>query len=116
LLDEMVAALPRRDDLSAQVRAALAADLRGGPTLEGVAARLGVPPRSLQRRLAAEGTSYNGLLDQVRHELALRYLRQRELALVEVAFLLGFAEQSVFQRAFRRWTGTSPAEWRRRET
>jgi AraC-like DNA-binding protein len=83
--------------------------------MERVAARLGMPPRTLQRRLTVEGTSYNGLLDELRHELALRYLRQRELALAEVAFLLGFAEQSAFQRAFRRWTATSPAEWRRRE-
>jgi AraC-like DNA-binding protein len=113
LLDEMLAALPRRGELSERVRDALAADLRDGPTMEGVAARLGMPPRTLQRRLTAEGASYNGLLDELRHELALRYLRQRELALAEVAFLLGFAEQSAFQRAFRRWTSTSPAEWRR---
>ena len=110
----MSAALPRRGELSEMVRDALTSDLQSGPTLEGVAARLGRPPRSLQRRLKAEGISYNGILDELRHDLALRYLGQRDLSLAEVAFLLGFAEQSVFQRAFRRWTGTSPAEWRRR--
>jgi AraC-like DNA-binding protein len=115
LLDELGAASPRRGDRSEEVRAALVEELRSVPTLEGVAARLGVAPRSLQRGLSAEGTSYSGLLDELRHELALAYLRQRDLALAEVAFLLGFAEQSAFQRAFRRWTGTSPAEWRRRE-
>jgi AraC-like DNA-binding protein len=115
VLDELGAPPPRRGDLAEKVRSALAQDLRGAPTLEGLAARLELPPRSLQRLLSAEGTSYSGLLDELRHELALGYLRRRDLALAEVSFLLGFAEQSAFQRAFRRWTGTSPAEWRRRE-
>lgn len=113
LLDELTAELPRRPELAEQVRAALAAELRSGPTLEGVAARLGTAPRSLQRRLSEEGTSFNELLDELRRELSLRYLAEPDLALVEVAFSLGFAEQSAFHRAFRRWTRSTPAEWRR---
>lgn len=113
LIEELLAALPRRGGVAEQVRAALAADLRGAPSLEGVAGRLGMTARSLQRRLSAEGASYNEILDELRHELALRYLEQESLALAEVAFLLGFAEQSAFHRAFRRWRAATPAEWRR---
>ncbi len=113
LMDEMLAALPRRGEVAERVRAVLAEDLRGGPSLEGVAGRLGMTTRSLQRRLRAEGASYNDILDELRHELALRYLGQPGLALAEVAFLLGFAEQSAFHRAFRRWREVTPAEWRR---
>jgi AraC-like DNA-binding protein len=116
LLDEMLAELPRRAALGEQVRAALAADLRSGPTLEGVAARLGTTPRSLQRRLREEGGSFQELLDELRRELSLRYLGEPDLTLAEVAFSLGFAEQSAFHRAFRRWAGTTPAEWRRAHT
>jgi AraC-like DNA-binding protein len=115
LMDEMLTELPRRAGVAEQVRAALAANLKSGPTLDHIAERLGTTPRSLQRRLQAEGTSYNDLLDELRRELSLRYLDQRDLALVEVAFLLGFAEQSAFQRAFKRWTGDTPAQWRRRD-
>jgi AraC-like DNA-binding protein len=113
LLDEMLAELPRRPGLAEEVRAALAADLRSGPTLEDVAARLGATPRSLQRRLRAAGSSFQELLDELRRELSLRYLAEEDLPLVEVAFSLGFAEQSAFHRAFRRWMKVTPAEWRR---
>jgi AraC-like DNA-binding protein len=113
LLDELLASRPERSALAEQVRAALAADLRSGPSLDDVAARLGITPRSLQRRLRAEGSSFLDLLDELRRELSQRYLAEAELSLAEVAFALGFAEQSAFQRAFRRWMGTTPAEWRR---
>jgi AraC-like DNA-binding protein len=113
LLDELLASRPERSGLAEQVRAALAADLRSGPSLDDVAARLGTTPRSLQRRLRAEGSSFLDLLDELRRELSQRYLAEAELSLAEVAFALGFAEQSAFQRAFRRWMGTTPAEWRR---
>jgi AraC-like DNA-binding protein len=113
LLDEMKAELPREADLAERVRAALAADLRSGPTLERAAARLGTAPRSLQRRLQAEGASFQALLDELRRELSLRYLAEEDLSLADVAFSLGFAEQSAFHRAFRRWMKLTPAEWRR---
>ena len=69
--------------------------------------------RSLQRRLEAEGTRFAALVDAVRKDLALRYLADPRLALGEVAYLLGFAEPSPFHRAFKRWTGTTPAAMRR---
>lgn len=113
LLAEMTAELPRAGDLVARARRALAAGLAEGVTIEALAAGLGLSSRALQRRLLAEGSSYNALLDDLRRELAVGYLRRPTLALAEVAYLLGFSEQSAFQRAFRRWTGTSPARWRR---
>ncbi|HET7543675.1 MAG TPA: AraC family transcriptional regulator [Polyangiaceae bacterium] len=83
-------------------------------TLAGMASRLRMSERSLQRRLGDEGQTFDGLLDQLRHELALRYLADRKIAIAEVAFLLGYSEPSAFHRAFKRWTGTTPSQARQR--
>jgi AraC-like DNA-binding protein len=71
-------------------------------------------PRTLQRRLHEENTSHQQLLDELRRELAQRYLREPTIAIGETAFLLGFSEPSAFHRAFKRWTGTTPGTFRRR--
>jgi AraC-like DNA-binding protein len=85
---------------------------RGGKTtITAVARELGVSGRQLQSRLKEEGTSYQKLLDQVREELALDYLKQGEGTLCELAFLLGYSEQSAFNHAFKRWTGSTPGEF-----
>jgi AraC-like DNA-binding protein len=68
--------------------------------------------RNLQRSLQAEGTSYQQLLDQTRKELAVRHLQQPQSSIHDVAFLLGFSEPSAFHRAFKRWTGQTPREYR----
>jgi AraC-like DNA-binding protein len=68
--------------------------------------------RTLNRMLAGEGTSYRHLLDQLRHELASRHLANPHISIGEVAFLLGFSELSAFYRAFKRWSGRTPAEFR----
>jgi AraC-like DNA-binding protein len=86
----------------------------GEPKREEVARALFMSERTLQRRLHDEGTSYHELLDGTRRELAQRYLRQRKMSLAEAAYLLGFADQSAFQRACRRWFGTSPMQYRNR--
>ncbi|MEO1115443.1 MAG: helix-turn-helix transcriptional regulator, partial [Pseudomonadota bacterium] len=78
-----------------------------------VAARLGLSARTLQRRLAAQGHAFQDLVDEARQELAVRLLRRTDYALAEVAFLTGFAEQSAFTRAFKRWRGETPAHFRR---
>ncbi len=67
--------------------------------------------RSLQNRLKVEGTSFQKLFDQVRKELALNYLKDGDTAISEIAFLLGFSEQSAFNHAFKRWTGTTPRKF-----
>jgi AraC-like DNA-binding protein len=69
--------------------------------------------RTLQRRLAEEGTSFRGLLDDVRRTAAARHLRTPGLSNAEVAYVLGFSELAAFQRAFRRWYGVTPGEFRR---
>lgn len=85
---------------------------RDDTDLPAVARKLGTGERSLQRRLREEGTSFQAVLEDARHELALRYLRDPRLSLSEIAYLLGFADLSAFYRAFKRWTGTAPAEYR----
>lgn len=83
----------------------------GEPTRARLAAALHLTPRTLLRRLAAENTNWKTLLNDVRRELALSYLRQNRSA-AEITYLLGFADPANFTRAFRRWTGTVPTRWK----
>jgi AraC-like DNA-binding protein len=87
---------------------------QGEPRREVVAQALHLSQRTLQRRLQEEGTSYQQLLDDTRRELAEQYLAQPNLTLLEVAYLLGFADPSNFFRAFRRWFEETPGEYRAR--
>jgi AraC-like DNA-binding protein len=97
-----------------QARAVIARLLRRGEhDVDQVAAALGVTARSLQRRLKDEGTTFQTVRDELRCELALTYLRGGATT-AEVSFLLGFSEASAFFRAFKRWTGMTPAEVQRR--
>jgi AraC-like DNA-binding protein len=103
-----------QEDPAARVRAAIAEELNGRePALAPVARRLGTSARTLQRRLREEGTSFAAELDAVRRERAEAFLRAPDVSIAEVSWLLGFAEQSGFTRAFRRWTGVAPTDWRR---
>ena len=68
--------------------------------------------RTLQRKLKDEGTSFMDLLQDTRLQLARKYLRQPSRSVVETAYMLGFSEPSTFSRAFKRWTGLAPAEYR----
>ncbi len=101
--------------LATRARAVIADLLRGGaPTLVLVAEKLGLPARTLQRRLREEGARFDALLDEVRRELATRYLADVRITIQETAFLLGFSEVAAFHRAFVRWTGETPARFRAR--
>ncbi len=92
-----------------RVRACLIEILASGQTsMEDVASRLAVSSRTLQRRLQAEGTSFQAVLDGLREELALRYLTNSEYSSGQIAFLLGYEEPNSFYRAFRAWTGQTP--------
>ena len=113
--EELLSKYPPRDSLIDQVQGIIAGEFRGGdPSLERVADQLSLTPRTLQRKLHELGTSHNELLDQMRRQLAMRYLREPEMAICEVAYLLGFSESSSFHRAFKRWTGVTPKEYRHR--
>jgi AraC-like DNA-binding protein len=81
-------------------------------TLEQVAARLEMSPRTLRRRLAADGASFSALVDDGRREKALRLLRSSRLSIEDVARRLGYAAPSTFARAFQRWTGQTPKQYR----
>lgn len=106
--------LPRHSDLLGALRPVLVRNLREGhPTLSAAATALHCSARTLQRRLEAEGLSFQTAVDDVRRQLAEDYLRDPRLQLTEIAALLGYADQSAFTRAFRRWTGISPLRWRK---
>jgi AraC-like DNA-binding protein len=81
-------------------------------TIEQVALRLDMPVWTLQRKLKREGESFKDLLDDTRHSLSLIYLKDHELSLGEIAYLLGFSSPNAFQRAFKRWQGIPPGEYR----
>jgi AraC-like DNA-binding protein len=111
--DLLLSRLPRGPDLIERTRHAIGGRLRGGdPSLEGVARELGMSERSLQRHLRELGYTYNALADEVREATARLYLEQPDMALAEIGYLLGFADQSTFNRAFKRWTGCTPREAR----
>lgn len=98
---------------SARSHAALLTALPAGRgSLTEVAADLHVSPRSLQRRLAAEGDTFQEVLDRTRERLARHYLTTTGLSDTEIAFLIGYDEQTSFHRAFRSWTGSTPGEAR----
>jgi AraC-like DNA-binding protein len=82
------------------------------PRLEDVALEMRVSSRTLQRRLLEEGITFHNLVEEARREMAQHYLRQPSLELNETAYLLGYEDPNSFIRAFHRWEGTSPGEWR----
>ncbi len=87
---------------------------RGQLTLRAVAEKLGMSTRTLQHRLRAEGASFSELVDGVRTTLAQRYLVERRLSVPDIAALLGYGDASAFHRAFKRWTGMTPRQFRAR--
>ncbi|WP_211352379.1 AraC family transcriptional regulator [Nocardioides albertanoniae] len=103
-----------RTGLSGQVRNLVLARLTDPPDADEIAATLNLSPRTFQRRLADEGTSFRALLGEVREQLAEVLLETGDLPVAEVARLLGYVEVSSFSQAFRRWKGIGPREWRKR--
>ncbi|QSQ25523.1 AraC family transcriptional regulator [Pyxidicoccus parkwayensis] len=102
-----------RRTLADDVRAALRRRMHGErPSVDKLAKELHLSPRTLQRRLEEDGVTYQGLLDEVRHESARRLLVSTDLDASEVAFLLGYEELNSFIRAFNGWEGTTPNRWR----
>jgi AraC-like DNA-binding protein len=109
----LLAKLPKAEAIMDSLRRLLAEDLSNGEaSLESLAPRLHMSARTLHRRLEQEGTNFRRVLAEVRHELAVQHLLERRMAIGEIAFLLGFSEVSAFHRAFKRWTGCTPREYR----
>ena len=82
---------------------------QGQAHIETIAKALGLSARTLSRKLAAEGSAFAEIMDQLRHTLALQYLKEPELPLAQTAWLLGYGNSTSFTHAFRRWTGRSPS-------
>jgi AraC-like DNA-binding protein len=98
-----------RSGLVYRARAVLVQELpTGRVTEEGLAERLNMTQRTLQRRLRDEGETFRSLLTQVRKDLAKHYVQEPDYRITEIAFLLGFSDSSAFSRAYRDWFGESP--------
>jgi AraC-like DNA-binding protein len=114
VLDRAVRNL-RQDDLVSRVKLAVVDALpSGAPSEQAIAKSLSLSSRSLQRRLAAVRAKFTDLVSDVRRELATEYVTNGDISVTEITYMLGFSDVSSFSRAFKRWTGASPASWRRR--
>ena len=112
-LEMLLAGLPDQPNLAVRVHQLVAGELRRGrPTALGVARQLHMSQRTLVRRLEAEGTSFSAQLDDLRRQLALRFVCSPNLPLSEITNLLGFSHVQGFHRAFKRWTGQTPIQYR----
>ena len=114
--EALLAGLDVRDDLMTRLRRLLLARPGDFPDLPSAACALHTRGRSLRRHLAKMGSSYQQVLDEVRKNLALQYLTTTHLPLYEIAYLLGFNDPSNFRRAFRKWTGKPPSDYRTEES
>jgi AraC-like DNA-binding protein len=88
---------------------------KGEASMDAVADKLGLSRQTLFRQLKAEGTNFEKVLDELRHQLALDYLRGKKVSVNETAYLVGFSEPAAFSRAFKRWTGVNPREMRQND-
>ncbi len=114
--DEIIARLPTHDGVAFDVRRVLAKRVAGGDTrISSVARDLATTARTLQRRLADAGLSYQELVELTRREAAEKYLADSSLTIAEVAYLLGYSEPSALHRAFKRWHRTTPQAFRQRQ-
>lgn len=104
--------LARSETMAARIRKLLNERRREFPTLNDLAETFHLTPRTLHRRLLDEGTSYNEILEEVRHVLAVEYLKAGQLDMQEIAYELGYSDLSNFRRAFKRWEGVSPSTWK----
>ncbi|HEX8172907.1 MAG TPA: AraC family transcriptional regulator ligand-binding domain-containing protein [Thermoanaerobaculia bacterium] len=107
--DELLDALESNRSTAGRVESALAPMLQTREvTMDAIARTLGLSRQTLFRRLRAEGTTFERVLDTLRHKLALHYLGDRKISVTETAYLVGFSDRAAFSRAFKRWTGCSP--------
>jgi AraC-like DNA-binding protein len=113
LCDDLNDKLQHRLGFAGRVRTFVLANLGRNVTLEGVAAHFDTPVRTLRRKLRDEETSFREILDDLRSEVATKYLRDTHMTIDDVSSALGFSETSNFRQAFRRWKQASPQQYRR---
>lgn len=106
--------LSANESLSARVQRILLEKQNGFPSLAVTARLFHMTPRTLHRRLQQEGTSFQDILEQIRHTLALEHLKAEHLSIQEIAYALGYTDIANFRRAFKRWQGLPPSEYRQR--
>jgi AraC-like DNA-binding protein len=113
--DDAAERLNAPQDTRSRLRHLLVGRLTTGDVrIESAARELGTTPRTLQRRLADAGTTYQELLEEIRREAAAGYMQQSDLSAGQVGYLLGYSEPAAFHRAFKKWFGVTPLEFRRR--
>ena len=107
--------MPREDHLLSSVRRVIAEVMRDGHLgISPVASKLAMSPRTLQRRLEEHDTDFRRVADDTRRRFAINYLRDPKHTVTEIAYLLGYSEVSAFNRAFKRWTASTPSDYRRK--
>ena len=113
LCDELLADLSLRTGVAGKIRASLLQDIAAPPTFAATARQLGTTTRTLRRQLQDQGTSFRKLVDELRTQVAVKYLRDTILTNEDIATAMGFSDPANFRHAFRRWTGKTPGEFRR---
>jgi AraC-like DNA-binding protein len=112
-VERILSEMPREDELLTAVKRAIAELMREGePKITSVTKKLAMSPRTLQRRLNEQEVVFKTLVDDTRRRFAVDYLRGRKHTFTDIAFLLGYSEVSAFNRAFKRWTGRTPSDYR----
>ncbi|MFB9269830.1 AraC family transcriptional regulator [Bradyrhizobium erythrophlei] len=112
MCDDLLGDLRLRIGVAGKIRSILLRDIANPPTFAATAKLLGVNDRSLRRQLRQQGFSFRGLRDELRTQIALKYLRSTSLANDDIALALGFSDAANFRRAFHRWTNKAPSQIR----
>lgn len=112
--EQLLAEISQTETIGQLVQKALGPLLHGAnPSLESVAEKLAMQPWTLRRRLSEQGLSFHAILEDMRKDLAINYVKNLNLSLGEIAYKMGFSSTSAFQRAFKRWTGIAAGNFRR---
>lgn len=116
IAEEVIKNLPGNESIKQLIQDKIFASLESGSSsIDSIAKQIHVSARTLQRRLEDQDTSFAELTDQTRHVAAIEYLKDPRISITETAFLLGFSDASTFYRAFKRWTGDTPANYRKQQ-
>ncbi len=112
--DELLNQVALADSYRNKVLKVLGTMLHGQtPSIDEVALKLGMPSWTLRRKLKEEDSAYQSLVDEMRRDVAMSYMKSTDLTFGEISYLLGFSTPGAFQRAFKRWSGKTPGEFRK---